>query len=128
MNKETVVLIPVSVQEELPSIDKVYFASTDYLQTIERIYFLSGSFTIYNNKYVTHWYKRVPLSSLIEEHAKELVEALERISKWELPSTQKFWDEEKTKPISYEANFGSNGVREYIKNIAEQVLFKHKGE
>lgn len=49
-------------------------------------------------------------------------EALRKITNWELPATGEFWDEEKTKPISYEAQYGSNGVRSYIRSIAKASL------
>jgi hypothetical protein len=49
-------------------------------------------------------------------------EALERIERWELPATNKFWDREKTQPVSYEAEFGSNGAREFIRCLAREAL------
>jgi hypothetical protein len=50
------------------------------------------------------------------------VETLEKLAKWELPETGKFWDEEKMRPISYESEYGSNGARDYIKRLAAQTL------
>lgn len=48
--------------------------------------------------------------------------ALTIIANWSLPPTGKFWDEEKTRPTSYEAEYGSNGAREYMKTLAAQAL------
>lgn len=48
--------------------------------------------------------------------------ALQQIRKWELPNTGKFWDIEKTQPMSYEACYGSNGARDYFRNLANHVL------
>lgn len=52
----------------------------------------------------------------------ELRAALQKIANWELPATGKFWDEEQTRPISYETEYGSNGAREYMRNIAKIAL------
>lgn len=54
--------------------------------------------------------------------SKVLIEALEKIAKWELPTTGKFWDKEKTRPTNYETEYGSNGARDFIKSIATQAL------
>jgi hypothetical protein len=43
---------------------------------------------------------------------------LARIADWELPSTGEFWENDPARPVSYEANHGSNGAREYIRNMA----------
>ncbi len=48
--------------------------------------------------------------------------ALEEIANWELPATGDFWDRNKTEPVSYEATYGSNGVRDYIREIARAAL------
>lgn len=50
---------------------------------------------------------------------------LEKIANWELPATGKFWDDDKTQPLSYETAYGSNGVRDYIKSIALKLLKTH---
>lgn len=51
-------------------------------------------------------------------------QALKKIANWELPATGKFWDTALTQPTSYETEFGSNGVRDFIKTIAESALSK----
>jgi hypothetical protein len=50
--------------------------------------------------------------------------ALERIERWsgEFPATGKFWDEERTQPMSYSACFGSNGERDFMRSIARAAL------
>lgn len=62
----------------------------------------------------------------VENHYAEEIEklkaALTRIANWDLPATGKFWDREKTQPTSYETEYGSNGARDYIKNIAKEAL------
>jgi hypothetical protein len=52
------------------------------------------------------------------------VKALERIARWhgEFPETGQFWDDEKTRPISYGAAFGSNGERDFMRKIASDAL------
>ena len=57
-----------------------------------------------------------------KEDNKEFLEALEKIMKWELPETNEFWDEDKKRPMSYESCYGSNGARDYIKNIAYSAI------
>lgn len=52
------------------------------------------------------------------------VKALNKISEWDLPSTGKYWDDDKSRPISYEAQYGSNGVRDYIRAVAKEALQK----
>jgi hypothetical protein len=54
-----------------------------------------------------------------------LRDALEKIMNWELPPTGKFWDREQTEPMSYEACWGSNGVRDYMKQLAHDVLINN---
>lgn len=51
-----------------------------------------------------------------------LEEALKRIVKWEFPPTGRYWDEEKTMPMSYQAAFGSNGERDFMRKIASDAL------
>ena len=54
----------------------------------------------------------------------ELRRALSVIERWhgEFPSTGKFWDQEKYRPMSYGACYGSNGERDYMRNIARKAL------
>ena len=60
-----------------------------------------------------------------EEINKRLLDTLQKIANWETPSTGEFWDKEKTQPISYEANYGSNGVRKYFRNMAKNAIKKY---
>ena len=55
-----------------------------------------------------------------------LREALEKIAKWELPVAGEFWDRDKKQLMSYEAAYGSNGSRDYIKSIAKSALDQTK--
>lgn len=63
---------------------------------------------------------RAAQASLLAKEAecKVLMEALLKIARWELPATGKFWDEEKTRPTSYETEYGSNGARTYMRSLA----------
>lgn len=50
--------------------------------------------------------------------------ALKRIAKWfgEFPETGRFWDEEQKRPMTYSAAFGSNGERDYMRQVAADAL------
>jgi hypothetical protein len=61
----------------------------------------------------------------LQSENERLREALTKIANWELPPTGKFWDREKTQPTSYETEYGSNGARDYVKNIAKDALLTH---
>lgn len=54
----------------------------------------------------------------------ELVAALQRIARWtgEFPDTGQFWDD--GSPMSYSAAFGSNGERDYMRQVALDALSK----
>jgi len=58
---------------------------------------------------------------LIIEHER-YEKALKQIEEWQLPSTGQFWDDEETRPMSYESLYGSNGVRDYMRNVAREAL------
>lgn len=58
----------------------------------------------------------------LKQKFNELQREMKEIAEWKLPKTGKFWDNEKNDPVSYEAENGSNGVREYFKNKANQAL------
>ena len=96
--------------------------------------FITGTFNKSDNGYYTTVsYKNVG-ENLFEEVIEQPTEVskefdLERlknglsiIANWELPPTNKFWDEEKTRPTSYETEYGSNGVRDFMKKIASNLL------
>lgn len=53
--------------------------------------------------------------------------ALTIIANWTLPETGEYWDNEKTRPVSFEYNYGSNGARDYMQNIAAQALLGSDG-
>lgn len=61
-------------------------------------------------------------SAAPSDRVQQLEQALKIIAEWRLPETGKFWDEEKTRPMSYESEYGSNGAREYMKAIATNAL------
>jgi hypothetical protein len=48
--------------------------------------------------------------------------ALKVVRNWKLPATGKFWDTEQSRPMSYEACFGSNGARDFMRNVANEAL------
>lgn len=62
----------------------------------------------------------------VEEVILSLKKTLLRITNWDLPSTGKFWDKEKTRPTSYETEYGSNGARDYIRSLAKEILEETK--
>jgi hypothetical protein len=51
-----------------------------------------------------------------------LRDALTTIAKWELPETGLFFEDDKTRPMSYEASHGSEGAKRYMRAIAEEAL------
>lgn len=56
--------------------------------------------------------------------------ALERIERWhgEFPATGRYWDEPKNAdPMSYSACFGSNGERDYMRQVARDALPPNAG-
>lgn len=52
--------------------------------------------------------------------AERLREALEKVERWQFPPTGKFW--ESGTPVSYGAAYGSNGERDYMRNVARAAL------
>jgi hypothetical protein len=57
-----------------------------------------------------------------EQRAERYEKALKAIRDWQLPPTGQFWDDDKTKPMSYAACYGSNGERDFMRNIANEAL------
>jgi hypothetical protein len=56
--------------------------------------------------------------------------ALQRIARWhgEFPATGRHWDEpENTRPMSYSACYGSNGERDYMRQVALDALGPNVG-
>lgn len=56
--------------------------------------------------------------------APDMIAFLQKIVKWELPATGKFWDKEETQPMSYGACYGSNGERDYFRALARELINK----
>lgn len=65
-----------------------------------------------------HW----PAREVLPSNEKTLRAALERIAKWfgEFPDTGRTWDD--GSPMSYAACYGSNGERDYMRQIARVAL------
>lgn len=64
------------------------------------------------------------------DRVEQLEAALEKIERWfgEFPETGEFYDKEKQHPISYAGNYGSNGERDFMRNIAKEALKCANGE
>lgn len=71
-------------------------------------------------------------AALSASGADKLAEALERVVAWDMPATGKFWPNEdgtdSDRPMSYGAAYGSNGERDYIRNVARAALAEWRGE
>ena len=66
------------------------------------------------------------MTSITEEQLNEILlqnmsmrKALQRIAKWDLPT---FKSNDGTTEVSYESMRGSNGARDFVKNIAKEAL------
>lgn len=59
-----------------------------------------------------------------KERIRILEAALRKIARWhdEFPQTDRFWDDEHTQPKSYAAAFGSNGERDFMRQVALDAL------
>lgn len=59
-----------------------------------------------------------------DDELNRLRTALERIARWhgEFPDTGAFWDKEKTRPVSFGSEYGSNGERDYMRQLAVDAL------
>lgn len=69
--------------------------------------------------------EKQPIINLLTEYAnraQKLVNALKIVATWQLPPSGQFWDREQKEPMSYEAAYGSNGVRDFMRNVATQAL------
>jgi hypothetical protein len=58
----------------------------------------------------------------LQQEIKRLRKALEFVLAWQFPATGKFWDDEKTRPMTYGAAYGSNGERDYMKQYIREAL------
>jgi hypothetical protein len=63
-------------------------------------------------------------ASTLAREIERLRAALTRIEKWfgEFPETGKFWEDDATRPMSYGACYGSNGERDFMRQIARDAL------
>lgn len=73
------------------------------------------------------WYiegavKYAKLLTAAQERIKQLEDALTIVQKWQLPSTGQFWDDDKTRPMSYGVCYGSNGERDFMRKVANEAL------
>jgi hypothetical protein len=73
------------------------------------------------------WYmsdKPDPDCAEAADEIERLRAALTRIARWhgEFPETGNFWDDEKTRPTSYGVEYGSNGERDYMRQVALDAL------
>lgn len=71
-------------------------------------------------KYAMQWQEA---QQLVERYEK----ALKFILKWEFPPTGQFWDIDKLQPMSYAACYGSNGERDFMRNVANEALTPKTG-
>ena len=63
--------------------------------------------------------------NLLKEKSDALETSMHMIANWHLPSTGQFWENDKTRPMSYEAAYGSQGIQAYIKTVANEALIKY---
>lgn len=61
------------------------------------------------------------INQLLSEN-KRLKETLDQIANWELPPSGKFWDAEKTDPMSFRAAYGFAEEMKYFRNMANETL------
>lgn len=57
-----------------------------------------------------------------EAKADRYEKALRFIQAWQFPPTGQFWDDDKLKPMSYAACYGSNGEQDFMRNVATEAL------
>ena len=63
-------------------------------------------------------------SEQLQQRIETLEKALRTIYEWnDFPETGQFWDSpENSRPVSYGAAYGSNGQRDYMRNVAFSAL------
>ena len=63
-------------------------------------------------------------SDRLKEKVDRMQAALQRIERWfgEFPETGEFWDNDARRPMSYGARYGSNGERDFMRQIAREAL------
>lgn len=77
----------------------------------------------YRSGYLRAGNKYAEKAQQAEERAERAEKALKQIRDWQLPETGRFWDNGTSfDPMSYEACYGSNGVRDYFKALAASAL------
>ena len=62
--------------------------------------------------------------ALLLERIEELEKALAKIERWhgEFPDSGCYYDEHRTRPMSYGAAFGSSGERDFMREVARKAL------
>jgi hypothetical protein len=58
----------------------------------------------------------------LQEQRRELEEALRRVAEWRLPATGRFWDTTRKDPMSYGSCYGTNGERDFMREVASAAL------
>lgn len=66
--------------------------------------------------------KYAALWQAAEAKAERYEKALKAIRDWQLPPTGQFYDNDKARPVSFSACYGSNGERDFMRNIANEAL------
>jgi len=71
----------------------------------------------------SHISKKIETWKKVLSNEKLMERALLEIAKWDdLPETGEYWDDDKTRPMSYCSWYGTNGERDYHRKLARQVL------
>lgn len=95
------------------------------MTTTDEVMRLAQQYRLANLNTITNRFDslRVAVSDLVAERD-AMKAALTRIEKWhgEFPPTGEFWDAERTRPISYAVKHGSNGERDYMREVARAAL------
>jgi len=78
---------------------------------------LCGFWLVVSSEELERWALTI---DALAERAKRLEEALRIIEAWSLPATGSFWKD--GTPMSYGGAFGSNGEREYMRQIARVAI------
>lgn len=91
---------------------------TDYGHGFNKGY--DSGYKFAGEKYAEKWQQAQQLAERYEK-------ALKFILKWEFPPTGQFWDIDKLQPMSYAACYGSNGERDFMRNVATEALTPKSG-
>lgn len=90
-----------------------YGAVSAILENGEQLGLKPGEFEVieWHEDYTTLW-----------ERADRYKKALMFIQAWKFPPTKQFWDKDQTEPMSYAAAYGSNGERDFMRNVAAEAI------